>query len=179
MPLEKCPSCGAKVLFIGTVCPSCQIDRANPDAEKVANLRKLPVAVEESRWRARLVNSGIICLALFVSGVWMLWSAKSFSESTTARVIPESVQRKSSMRGVRYYFRYEFVLNDRRHKGDGRAFYEPSESIDVYYDRYNPSRNRQLPPNPWPGWVLAVSGLVGTAMTCCPWHRMGFLRATP
>jgi hypothetical protein len=42
--LEECPNCGVSVLFTGSLCPACQLDKYSPDPQQLAELRARLVA---------------------------------------------------------------------------------------------------------------------------------------
>ena len=46
--LEKCPHCGANVIFNGTVCPNCTIDRERPDPKRVDDLHSAQARQERA-----------------------------------------------------------------------------------------------------------------------------------
>ena len=81
---ESCPTCGAQVIFITTVCPNCQIDRVQPDPAKVAQWRELaaqakakptdPEQVEKRSKKRKLAWS------LGFGGFLILWQVKGMNE---------------------------------------------------------------------------------------------------
>lgn len=72
---EQCPHCGANVLFVGTICPSCQIDRDNPNPHQLKRLR------------VRLEPANRPVSVTVVSWLLIIWSVAGFGLPLVAAVL--------------------------------------------------------------------------------------------
>ena len=172
--LEKCPFCGAWVMFNGTICPNCQIDRSKPDLEQVAKRNRLESSVAESTWWRNLYNMGFVSACVMLVAGWYMCSAYSFNKkaaSATATVISEPVSRATQFGVRRYAFQYEFVANGRNYKGVARSYPRLVDNLTIYYSKAEPRENR--PDLPSVGFAASFfsAGALATLAFCLPWHR--------